>query len=85
MLSGHAMLAAMVKVPELAIDPAEAQSLAKAAANVARHYDLGASQKTLDWISLGTVIASIYGPRAIAMFLAEKKQPPRPSIVVDNG
>ena len=69
------MLAAAIKEPSLALDPEEAKRLAIAAGNVARHYDLGASQKTLDWMALAVALGSIYGTRAVAIYMNRKEQP----------
>jgi len=76
LLSIHMGLSSFLKVPELALDPKEAESLAKAAANVARHYDLpDMPQKTIDWANLIMTIAAVYGTRVMAMnarFKAER-------------
>lgn len=39
---------------------------------VARHYDVGASAKTLDWFNLATTMASIYGLRAMSIAARRK-------------
>lgn len=46
---------------------------------VARHYDVGASARTLDWINLGTTMAGIYGVRLVAITARRRAaaQPPR--------
>lgn len=70
--NGHMMLAKIAKVPEIALDEDEAQKLANATANVARHYNIAVSQKTLDWTNFATAICGIYGTRLIA--IANKKR-----------
>lgn len=57
----------MLKAPELELTEAEAKQYAEGVALVARHYDVGASAKTLDWFNLMTTMGSIYGMRAIAI------------------
>jgi hypothetical protein len=50
------------------LDKSEAERLAVAAANVARWYAVPTlAQKTLDWISLGSVAFGVYAPRVGAM------------------
>ncbi len=63
----HTMLAMMTKVPELMMSEMEAKTLATSIANVSRHYDVGATQKTMDWANLAFVGASIYGTRFLAV------------------
>lgn len=74
LVSVHTILAAFIKVPELALDPREADEMAKAAANVARHYDVSASVKTLDWVNLATTCATVYGTRIYAARLRMKEE-----------
>jgi len=61
------MLAMMVRIPEMRIDESEAAKLSKGIANVARHYDVTATQKTIDWSNLVMVLAMIYGTRMMAI------------------
>ncbi len=49
------------------LDESEAKAFLKAAQNVARHYDVQTTQKTLDWIALIGSIGSIYGTRTFAI------------------
>lgn len=62
----HAMLAALTSIKEMELDKDEAKALSSAAANVARHYDVSASQKSLDWANLVMVAGSLYGSRIFA-------------------
>lgn len=67
LFSTHAMLASIASAPDLAIDEDEAEKLAKAIANVSRHYNVPTmAQETLDWIMLIQAGGAIYGPRIIA-------------------
>jgi hypothetical protein len=66
LLSVHTMGAAILNVPELALDPKEAHSLAEAVSNVAQFYDIPADPKTVAWINLGMCGMTIYGTRALA-------------------
>ena len=67
MLAVHNGLAAVTGAPEFAIDQEEAEGLAKAAANVARHYNTPKmAQKTIDWLTLGSTLGAVYGTRIAA-------------------
>lgn len=63
--SSHMMLASMMQAPGLALDKEESTRLAEATANVARHYNVEASEKALDWTNLIMALGMIYGPRLI--------------------
>jgi len=56
----------------------EAASIAKATANVARHYPkLAGHEKLVDWIMLIQVLGMTYGPRIyLSMPDKEKSKPP---------
>lgn len=75
LLSTHTMMAAMMKTPELELDKEEAHQLAQASANVARHYDISATEKTIDWIALFMALGTVYGPRMVTIGLSRKKKP----------
>lgn len=64
-------MATVVKARELELQPEEAKQYAEALALVSRHYDVGASAKTLDLVNLATTMASIYGVK-IMMILARR-------------
>lgn len=67
LLAVHNGLAAVTGAPEFAIDQEEAEGLAKAAANVARHYNTPKmAQKTIDWLTLGSTLGAVYGTRIAA-------------------
>jgi len=61
--SSHQMLAALVRVPEFAIEQSEAKQLSIGIANVGRHYDMKINEKAVDWIFLIQTMAVVYGPR----------------------
>lgn len=63
----HAALAIRTNTPELAIEPDEGKAFMAAASKVMRHYDVRATQKTLDWIAFAGCCGSIYGTRAFAI------------------
>lgn len=73
----HAMLAVMVKQPALNITQQESDMLAGAIANVQRHYDMTATQKTMDFVNLATCLAIVYGPR-VAVKVGSKRKAPEP-------
>lgn len=79
------MLAAFLKVPEIGITKEEADKLAKASANVARHYDVSATQKTLDWTNLAMAIAMVYGTRIMAINFRRKMTPSAPTNPADDN
>jgi len=63
------MLAGITRVSELEMEQEEASKLAGAMANVARHYDMQASAKAMDWTNLIFVAGSLYGTRFAAIRL----------------
>jgi len=63
----HVTAARFLDCPELAIEPREADALLHATGNVLRHYNIETTQKTMDFIALGTCIATTYGFRAMAI------------------
>jgi hypothetical protein len=85
-----------MKVKELEIDKSEAHSMAVAIANVQRHYPgFTATQQTMDWIALLTVLCLTYGTRFSAIkirkSMSSRRTTPIPSpgdaflSVVNNG
>lgn len=85
LFSTHMMFAGFAKTPELAIDPAEAKTLAEATANVARHYNVAISEKTQDWANFLMALGAIYGTRfvAIARRKGDEKKAAKSNNVVD--
>ena len=57
------MLAAATKVPELELSKEECDKLSMAANNVARHYNLGMTEKQMDWAHLFMALGTVYGTR----------------------
>lgn len=66
LLSSHAMLAGIMH-PHMKIDENEAKTLATGISNVARHYDVGATEKTLDWCNLFMALGMVYGTRIVSI------------------
>ncbi len=59
---------------------AEAESIAKATKNVARHYPtIAASEKIVDWTMLLWTLGSVYGTRVYLSMPEKPKQKPAPS------
>jgi hypothetical protein len=88
----HVTAAAFTKIREFELERAEAEKLAMAAANVARWYAVPTlAQKTLDWVTLGTVVAGLYGPRVGAIQLrrviegAQRKQAAQTAAAARQG
>lgn len=67
-------MAIATQSPDIQLSEEEAEQYAKAIAAVARHYDLGASAKALDWTNLLTTMGSIYGVRAMAAVARRKER-----------
>jgi hypothetical protein len=75
LVSTHFMLAAALRVPELQLSQTEGAAMANAIANVARHYPvIAATQQTLDWIALISVLIVTYGTRMAAYKARQTKQ-----------
>lgn len=73
LLAAHELVAKTTGHPELALNPPEAVALTKCAENVARHYGIQASQKALDWAALVMTAGGIYGLRATAISMKQRK------------
>jgi hypothetical protein len=65
-------MALALQMPELALDDSMARQYAEAVAMVARHYDIGASAKALDWGNLVSFMGGFYGAAAMTA-IARKK------------
>lgn len=81
------MLAMKTELDEFYISPEETESFLKAAQNVARHYSVETTQKTLDWIAFAGIGVQVFGTRAVAISvkLKDKRASPgkaRPSAKV---
>ena len=75
----HALAAMQFRTPELAISEDEGKAFMKAAQNVARHYSVETTQKTLDWIAFIGTGAGIYGTRIAAIGMRRRgERGPRP-------
>lgn len=66
------MAAAFLQVEELALEKEEANTLAKAIADVADLYPVEFSDKQAKWMALAFAVATVEGPRA--WFLFKKAQ-----------
>lgn len=67
MLSIHAMGAAFLQTPELALDNSESRPLAEAVKAVADFYPTTIDPKIIAWANLGAACGMIYGPRIFAI------------------
>lgn len=64
----------------LALEPDEAENLAKCTANVTRHYNMPVmAQETADWIKLIMCGSTIIGSRVMAASVAREASKPAPS------
>jgi hypothetical protein len=65
-LAIHSALAALTRIPEIALEEDEAKKLSVASKEVLKFYPLGMSDKVLAWVNLGVVGCGIYGTRIMA-------------------
>lgn len=72
LLSIHTVMAAMAGEPEFNIEEEEAKRLSAAIAAVGEEYQIILDPKTAAWIELGKVCGTIYGPRAINIWMRQK-------------
>lgn len=80
--STHLLLSAALQQPDLALSEDEAKEIAKASANVAKHYDLGASEKVVDWGNLFLCLGVVYAPRIYKVVSMNKKDKPKQAATV---
>jgi hypothetical protein len=66
--------AGVLKIPELNLDPSEAEKLAASVANVAEQYDIAVAKRTLAWMDLTVTVGGIYGTRAYAYHLRKQAE-----------
>ena len=66
------MASLVLKNPLIEINKSEAEKLASALANVAKHYDFKVNPAVMAWVQLIGVGAAVYGPR-IALTMSVKK------------
>ena len=69
------MLAIRTGLEEFQVGEEEMGHFLKAAQNVARHYNVDTTQKTLDWIAFVGVGGQVFGTRAIAISLKLRDRP----------
>lgn len=70
------MLAGFTSVPELEIEPAEAEKMASAVKGVLDQYDIKPSEKSLAWTNLATASAMVYGTRVFAYRMRKTTERP---------
>lgn len=78
----HAMLATVLGIKELALDPTEGKQMALALQNLQRFYNIQVTEKALAWSNMGMTLMAVYGTRAAAFAArkaAEAKTNPRTS------
>jgi hypothetical protein len=64
----HHLIAALSRQGHWQLTEADAKIYATAVKNVARHYSLAATQKSLDWYALGLCMASMEGTRILGSY-----------------
>lgn len=70
----HAMLAANLEAPELAISEDDGKAFMRSAQNVMRHYSVETTQKTLDWIAFIGTVSGMYAPRITAVAVRRRAE-----------
>lgn len=70
----HMLVASGVQVPQLALDENEAKQLAAAVGEVAKYYPIAIDDKTMAWGNLLMVAGTIYGSRALAIYLESQNK-----------
>lgn len=71
----HAGAAMKLSAPELVINEDQAQAITRAAANVARHYDIAVlDPKWQDWLVLAGVLGKTYVPIGFALWQRSRGQ-----------
>lgn len=74
LLSLHAAIAGVTKLPELALSEPEASALSSAAIEVANLYNLSADPRLIAWSNLTMVAAMVYGTRFMAIRERQRKE-----------
>lgn len=72
----HGMLAVATGIEELSLAKEEANTLAKAVANVQQYYPMHISAKAMAWSNLVMVAGSVYGSRIVAVVVRKETTPP---------
>lgn len=81
----HGLLAGMTKIPEWDISEFEAKELAKAVADVGRHYPaFQTSEKANDWLNLIMCAGMIYGTRVFATIRIKRMNDITPQALRSN-
>lgn len=79
------MLAGIASAPELALTEDESKKMAKAAADVAKHYNFNATEKQMAWINLTLCCGSIYGSKFFAYSARSKSDVKEKNKTKANG
>lgn len=77
LFSIHSVGAALLSIPELELEEAEAKKLAKSISAVNDQYKLTLDPKKAAWVDLCTAASTIYGPRAISLYLRKMNEKPK--------
>jgi len=74
LLTVHSTLAAIARAPELELNEAEAEKIAKASVSVAKLYNVETTEKATAWANLIGVVGAAYVPRFIALNMRRKME-----------
>jgi len=67
LMLSHGFAATSAGIPELALDEAEAETIAAAMVDVLQFYDFQTNAKTLAWCNLVGTLATVYGLKFLQM------------------
>jgi hypothetical protein len=74
LMFAHTMIAGVTHQPMWNLSEEEAEKIANACGNVARHYDIGQTQKSIDIAALAGTLGMVYAPRVGMTIFGAKKQ-----------
>lgn len=79
------MLAVKLDQPHWALEDDEAKQVESAIKRVMRHQDMNVSQKQIDYLFAGYVVAMVYGTRLATTFIGKKPEAQQEPTVAAPG
>lgn len=73
LLGASAMLAMRMGDSDVELTEPEADAFLKAAQNVARHYSVETTQRTLDWVAFAGISAQVFGTRIVGSMVKRRR------------
>lgn len=71
--SVHDILATATKIPEIKLDEDESLKLSQSTVDLAKHYNIAVSEKTMAWSNFIATIGAVYGTRLAAVINEKRK------------